>query len=112
MSYRDSLMPTKLTQTGDNMRTAEEVQINPQLELNKLKYKSFKQMNPTLIKSLDGYSLFECPIHGDEETLVVVKPDYGIFYTDLFEEPTIPEFENMIAYKEFHDELPAWQGNW
>ena len=62
--------------------------------------------------SLDGYSLFECPIHGDEEGLVVVTPEKEIFYTDLFEEPTIPEFENMIAYKEFDNQLPAWIGNW
>ena len=81
-------------------------------ELNELKLECFKEMNPTLIKSLDGYSLFECPIHGDEEGLVVVTPQKGIFYTDLFEEPTIPEFENMIAYKEFDNQLPAWIGNW
>ena len=80
--------------------------------LNDSKYKVFKDMKPTFFKSLDGYSLFECPIHGDEEGLVVVMPDKSIRYTDLFEVPTNEEMKDMISYGEFHYTLPEWQGNW
>ena len=80
--------------------------------LNDSKLEVFKNMKPTFFKSLNGYSLYECPIHGDEETLVVVLPDKSIHYTDLFEVPTTEEMRDMISYGEFNNTLLAWQGNW
>lgn len=74
------------------------------------KYLSFKSMNPSFIISLDGYSLFECPIHGDDEALVVVTPDNEIYYTDLFEIPRSSEFEEMIKDGNFNNECPVWTG--
>jgi len=81
-------------------------------ELNDCKYKVFKNMKPTFYKGLDGYSLFECPINGDEEAIVVVMPDKSIRYTDLFEVPTNEEMQDMISNGDFHDTLPAWHGGW
>ena len=66
----------------------------------------FKKLNPHLWEYKNGYGFFECPINGDEESIIVSVPNKGVFFTDLFELPTFPELSDLIDTNYFEDLTP------